>query len=401
MKKFYAALFLVLSLNTLKAQCPVIRGAFINSCSPGPNNEGLNELVLFTTTAQAAVSNYVLSYGAGNPPADNAPTGILSGANATAKNGTGIITAIGGCNIIYVSSPATVIPIGANVVFIPSNFTNNFDVSTFCQLGGVAYVVFIDITAAPSTWIAGGTLANDPGVGVFRYFQVSNGASTCAIGVRAYTSGWGASVDGNFVAWDLVGTATYSNLGCDLITVPVKLLSFSAVGAGKNANIAWLTASETNSKFFELQRSGNGSNFSSIATVAAAGHSSETKKYNFTDADIPSGANYYRLKMTDMDGTVTYSQIVKVISTRNNFVITNAYPKPALAQLSVTWNAPAGGKTTANIYDLTGRMLMSQSLATATGMNYAQLQVSQLPKGQYLLKLMKDGEIVVTQFSKQ
>ena len=399
MKKFYFALAFVLSFNILFAQCPVINGAFVNSCAPTANTEGLNELVAFTTTVSAPVSNYVLSYGTVNPPATNAPSGILSGANAAAKNGTGIITAIGGCSITYVSAPATVIPAGAIVIFIPSNFTNNFDVSSLCQLGGAAYVVYIDINAAPSTWNAAGTLDNTPSAD--RFIQVENGANTCTANVRTYNNGWATDLDGNFVAWNVAGTATYSNLGCNLITLPVKLLSFTAVGAGKNANIVWQTSSEINTRSFELQRSANGSSFSAITTLAAAGHSGEVNKYAFTDADIPSGASYYRLKMTDIDGTVSYSQVAKVVSTRNNFIITNAYPKPAVSQLSVTWNAPSGGTTTANVYDLAGRMIMSKKLTTATGMNYAQLAVSQLPKGQYLLKLMKDGETIVTEFSKQ
>ena len=395
MKKLYAALFLVLPFKMLFAQCPIINGALVNSCL----REGFNEFVVFTTTAQVAVSNYVLYYSDSTPPV-NSPLGILSGANATTKNGTGIITSAGGCTLTYVTSGATVIPTGAIVVFIPSNFTNNFDISPFCTSGNI-YVVLIDITgASPTTWSADGTIDNTPGDD-FRYLQVSNGATTCAANIRSYTQGWETNVHGNFVVWNLAGVATYLNAGCDLITVPVKLLSFTAVGTGNNANIAWQTTNEINSKFFELQRSENGSKFSAIATLPAAGHSSETKKYTFTDVDIPSGANYYRLKMVDLDGTVSYSQVVKVISTGNTFILTNAYPKPALSQLSITWNAPSGGKTTANIYDYAGRMIMSRQFATATGMNYTQLAVSQLPKGQYLLKMMKDGETIVTQFSKQ
>lgn len=396
MKKIYALFFVVFSANALFAQCPVINGAFINSCGA---TEGLNELVVFTTTAQTAASNYVLSYGTVNPPAGNAPSGILSGASARTKNGTGVITSLG-CTVVYVTTGATIIPAGVTVIFIPSNFDNNFNVSPFCNLSLTpVYVVLIDITAAPSTWNSNGTFANSPNAA--RYLQVSNGGSACTIGVRTYTDGWVTNTDGNFVGWNLAGSATYLNSGCDLITVPVKLLSFTAVGAGKNANIAWQTSSEVNTKNFELQRSADGANFSTVFTTAAAGHSSTVKNYAFTDLNIVAGPSYYRLKMVDMDGTVTYSKIARVVTTRNGFIITNVYPTPAASQLSITFNAPRAGKTIANVYDLAGRMLISKQVATAPGMNYYQLPVSQLPTGLYMLKLVNDGETVVSQFTKQ
>ncbi|CAN5444700.1 hypothetical protein BH10BAC3_BH10BAC3_09630 [soil metagenome] len=397
MKKIYALFLLALPFSALHSQigCPIIYGAFINSCG---QTEGLNELVVFNTTTQTAVSNYVLSYGTVNPPAGNSPSGILSGANAIAKNGPGVITSLGGCTLTYVTSPATVIPVAATVVFIPSNFDNNFNISPFCTTGTVS-VVLIDITAAPSTWNSNGTLANSPNAA--RFIQVANGGNACTIGVRTYSDLWDANNDGNFVGWDLTGTATYANLGCDLITVPVKLLSFTAVGAGKNANVAWQTSSEVNTKNFELQRSADGANFSAVFITAAAGHSSTVKNYAFTDLNIVAGPSYYRLKMVDMDGTVTYSKIARVVTTRNGFIITNVYPTPAASQLSITFNAPRAGKTTANVYDLAGRILISKQVATASGMNYYQLPVSQLPIGSYMLKLVNDGETVVSQFTKQ
>lgn len=401
MKKFYAALLCLFSSTMIFAQCPILRGAFVNSCAPGGNDEGLNELIVFKTTVTAQVQNYVLSYGAANPPVGGtpAPTGVLSGANARTANGSGSISHSLGCNVVYVTTPTTSIPANSYVVFIPSNFTNNFDVSSFCQLGASAYVAFIDITATPSKWTTNGVLVNSPGTGVFRYMQIENSTSACAANVRSYTGGWASNADGNFVAWDDAGVATYSNLGCDLITLPVTLHSFNAVGAGKNANITWQTAAEFNSGSFELQRSSDGSSFDAVATIDAAGHSSTLNSYSYTDVNIPA-TSYYRLKIIDKDGKISYSQVVKVSNATGKFVITNTYPKPATSQLTITWNSPAAGKTIASVYDYTGKLLMSQELSTLTGMNNAQLQVSKLPRGQYLLKLSKDNDIKVTRFTK-
>lgn len=392
MKKFYLVLLIALPFTTLHSQCPVINGALVNSCG----TEGINEFVVFSTTTQTAVSNYVLYYGSSTPPATS-PTNVLSGATARTQNGTGAIIP-GSCNVIYVTSPATVIPALSTVVFIPSNFDNTYNIAPLCT-GGTIYVVLLDITVAPNVWNANGTLANSPAAA--RYLQVKNGQTDCTLGIRTYENGWASNADGNFVTWDLTGTATYTNGGCDLVTTPVKLISFSAVAAGKNANIAWQTASEVNAKSFELERSVDGNNFATIYTTAAAGHSSVTKNYAFTDLDLASGASYYRLKMIDADGAISYSKIAKVISTKTGFVITNVYPKPAVSQLGISFNASRSGKTIASVYDFSGRKLMTGQITTNTGMNFYQLQVSNLPKGAYMLKLEKDGETAITNFTRQ
>jgi hypothetical protein len=396
MKKIYSLLFIALPFSTLYAQCPVINAAFVNACGA---NEGLNEFIVFTTTAQAAVSNYVFYYGSVNPPMGT-PTAILAGGNARTQNGTGNIISTGGCIITYVTSGSTVVPFGAKVVFIPSNFDNIFNISLLCTSGTI-YVVPIDITAAPSNWNTNGSLANNPGVATNRYVEIATPIDPCALFVRSYSSGWPSDIDGNFVAWDpLSGLPTYSNVGCDLVTLPVTLVSFSAVAQGKNASVSWQSGSEINTKSFELQRSTDGNKFSTIYTLQT-GHSGSGREYSFMDKSIPQGSNYYRLKITDADGSFAYSKIAKVISSLNGFVITNVYPKPASSQLSITWNAPHAGNTTANVYDFSGRKLVSQQMTTNTGMNYYRLQVGTLPKGAYLLKLEKDGETVVTEFTKQ
>lgn len=397
MKKIYTALLALLPCQMIFAQCPIIRGAVINGCG----TEGLNELVLFTTTVQATAGDYTLYFGSTNPPANITPnpTALLPGSKATTKNGTGTIISLSGCTIVYVTSPATVIPANSAVIFIPSNFTNNFTIPT-CPAGNI-YVVLINIVASPSIWSTTDNFSNDPGAATPRYLQVVNGATNCASEVRSYVSGWTVNAEGNAVAWDETGAAIYASLGCNILPLPVKLVSFTAVGSGNNSNIAWQTAGEVNAKSFELERSSNGTSFTTIASIPATGQSSEAKRYTYIDASIPSGTVYYRLKMIDKDGSITYSPVAKVTNGKNGFALTNLYPKPAVSQLTLTWTASSAGTSIVTVYDLTGKTLFSKQMPTATGMNNTQLPVSKLPKGQYILKLTKDGETAVTQFSKQ
>ena len=68
--------------------------------------------------------------------------------------------------------------------------------------------------------------------------------------------------------------------------LPVVLTDFSATKIGTKAGLTWITSSELNTSFFEVERSNNGSNYAAAGKIAAAGNSNVTKNYAFTDARI-------------------------------------------------------------------------------------------------------------------
>ena len=93
--------------------------------------------------------------------------------------------------------------------------------------------------------------------------------------------------------------------------IPLTLLSFSATAndADRTASLTWNTAEEINTKLFDVERSVDGRIFSSVANVNAYGQGSHFYQSNIR-MTVP--IEYYRLKMIDIDGRFTYSNIVKV-----------------------------------------------------------------------------------------
>ena len=72
-------------------------------------------------------------------------------------------------------------------------------------------------------------------------------------------------------------------------------------------NCAWATASEKNSRDFTVERSRDGQSFEAVGSVTAAGSSSSASVYALRDKQPLAGRSYYRLRQTDLDGTVAYS----------------------------------------------------------------------------------------------
>ena len=209
----------IFSVQEIFSQCPTIDYALINSCATG-STEGVNEFVVFTTSASVAASNYSLNYGT-DPFPESKPLNVLQGANARTKNGTGTITAKNCSSILnFVTSSSTIIPSGSKVVFVPSNFDQDYDFSILCSGVGI-YVVYIDIdvSTTPPNWSSGGTFGNNPGASK-RYLQLTNGTNKCSSNIRNYNSGWTTNADGNFVSWDGTGESTYGNNGCSFSLPP-------------------------------------------------------------------------------------------------------------------------------------------------------------------------------------
>lgn len=146
-----------------------------------------------------------------------------------------------------------------------------------------------------------------------------NGTGT---GVITATLGFaGAQTPGNFVANDnVIATIPVQ------INLPVRLEEFGVRKEQQTAILKWISSEETNTDRFDVQRSGNGKVWTTIATVPAKGNSQTQTIYEATDTDPLPGENLYRLHMIDNDGTSAYSGIRNLTFEFQNVHI---FPNPA------------------------------------------------------------------------
>jgi hypothetical protein len=104
-------------------------------------------------------------------------------------------------------------------------------------------------------------------------------------------------------------------VGTDLTALPVTWQSFTAEKQRTVSLLKWSTASEQNTKDFEVQHSTNTLSWTPLGTLAAAGNSTTTRQYSFTHATPFKGNvyNYYRILQRDLDGKFSYSKIASLI----------------------------------------------------------------------------------------
>lgn len=185
-------------------------------------------------------------------------------------------------------------------------------------------------------------------------------------------------------------------------TVPVTLTSFDAVKNNNDVMLNWVTASEINNDYFEVQRSNDGVNFEKIGQVDGNGSTTSVSSYAFNDknvlADFSSvSAFFYRLKQVDFDGTTEYSKTVRVsnnILTANNIEV---YPNPNNGAFNIM--LPANEQSTVQliIVDRTGRIVEQKMMSLQQGDNLLDLNLS-LSKGIYMILIQQDGISVSKKF---
>jgi len=150
---------------------------------------------------------------------------------------------------------------------------------------------------------------------------------------------------------DKSNSATY---GSDRFTVVIRqkaapvfsLLDFNAVKAAAGAQITWSAKNEGTATRFIVERSSNGGTiFSVLDSVASTGSGT----YSFADKTPPAASDEYRLKITDANGKVTYSNTVTLIfGTTVNTITGNIslYPNPANNLINLSINQ--GGSSPLN-----------------------------------------------------
>ena len=166
-----------------------------------------------------------------------------------------------------------------------------------------------------------------------------------------------------------------------LLPLPVELVSFTAQLRNKQVNLNWVTASEKNSRSFDVERSSNGQTFVAVLTKAAQGNTSARTTYDAVDRQPLPGLSYYRLKQIDNDGTVAYSPVVSVQS--DGLVDISIYPNPTAGKVIISLPAAlAASAPRVRISDLMGRVVQEVSLPTS-----GEVDLGALPVGTYLINV--------------
>ncbi|MGE4289138.1 MAG: T9SS type A sorting domain-containing protein [Salinivirgaceae bacterium] len=175
--------------------------------------------------------------------------------------------------------------------------------------------------------------------------------------------------------------------------LPIELLSFDAKQTTDGITLIWVTATEENNHYFEIQRSADALTFENLATISGAGKSKQELTYTFTDTNPHEGTVYYRLMQVDYNGMFEIFDPVAINYTNKEIFANDPeislYPNPfTTGELTLelkNWNS--NSSTTILLIDVSGTVVFNQ-VFNSLNENHIKLNESnlgKLPKGYYFL----------------
>lgn len=309
-----------------------------------------------------------------------------NGSNYVRTNGTGRLK----MNIN--SSENKIFPVG-NSTYNPVSITNrNAGSDEFSVL--VFDEVYTNGTSGtPSstdhvqrTWDINKTNANT-GSGVDFVFNWSNPDVVGSIITPAlfhYSNGWSqqtgtTSSEPNTLTYTgYTGTFSPFAIAEANAILPLRWLSFTSQKQQGHVLLNWATAAEQNVKDFLVQHSKNGSSWTTIGSIFAAGNNTAETKYSFVHISPEVGNNYYRLLQRDNDGKQSFSKVVSESYTEAAQSIRILGNPVINGELKVQMP----GAATISIFNAAGRLLWQKQLQTGIQV----IPVSTLSKGAYYMK---------------
>ncbi len=185
--------------------------------------------------------------------------------------------------------------------------------------------------------------------------------------------------------------------------LPITVNYLTGRKQGSNHLLNWkLTCNSTPSVTMTLERSSDSRNFSGINTITADAARCN-QPFDHTDANPLKGMNYYRLKMVDAAGKVTYSTTVALLNSVKGFDIISIAPNPVVSNnFRLNIASAQSGKMEFVIFDMQGRLVNRQTLSLIAGYNSMPVNVANLAPGTYTIKgNMADDQSKVIRFVKQ
>jgi len=375
----------------------------------------------------AATPNLVLTASPANAIAGT-PSATSHIKSAVSAATTGLMRV----NNIAVSSAYT-FPVGDGTNYLPVQLTsgntlanNSFSVGVFDGItangapNGTAFTAAQKLKVVDAVWIVNynGTGTPTAPVGVtmrIDWASALEGSSftsnpNALVGIAHYGPAWGTSQQTtannttNFVT--LSGITSFSPFAVGTIDpggapLAIQVGYFNASKGNAVNTLNWSAACNSSQATFEIERSADGKNFTTINAITAS-QARCALPFTYDDANPLAGVNFYRIKIIDVNGKTNYTSTVKVGAQQKDMMLVGVLPNPVsnTAQLNITTSKK--DKVELAIVSLEGKVVYSNTVQVQSGSSIVSIDVSNLAKGAYLIRgVFSDGDASAVKFLKQ
>ena len=173
------------------------------------------------------------------------------------------------------------------------------------------------------------------------------------------------------------------------IILPLNIINFTAIQQGNTVKTSWISKNEVNVNHYELQRSLNGIDFTTINNISALNNGLPSINYESIDKNPLQNNNYYRIKVVYNNLTITYTNTV-LVDMNNASESIAIFPNPVINNsFTLQLNDLPTGTYLMEIYNTLGQSVLSSPIVNQG--RESTTETIKVPfgigKGEYFLKL--------------
>jgi hypothetical protein len=167
--------------------------------------------------------------------------------------------------------------------------------------------------------------------------------------------------------------------GITIGILPARL-EFTAQKQGSSAKLSWKVHYEENVAIYVPEHSTDGRNYTAISSFNRNG----SYLYNFTDIQPANDINFYRIKIVDIDGRISYSEVRVLYFGQINKVL--VFPNPANEMISILlpeeWQ---NHMIRLDIFNQAGQSVINKTINQRS--NLETININNLINGVYYIRL--------------
>lgn len=153
------------------------------------------------------------------------------------------------------------------------------------------------------------------------------------------------------------------------IALPLTLVNFTAEKQDGKVVLRWESMHESNFREYVLERSSNGTSFTTVATIPGKGGTQAAYEYVDQWEQATAAKLYYRLKQVDKDDRFVYSRLLAVSLQGKSGIHFKITPNPAIGNITLSMASDKKTSLTIRVMDNLGRLLLSQRTGIVKGDN--------------------------------
>ncbi len=182
-------------------------------------------------------------------------------------------------------------------------------------------------------------------------------------------------------------------LGSTAFVLPLSIVNFTGIRVSNYNKLNWVIENEANVLHYELERSTNAVNFTTI-NIQKAKNNNSTSLYSFNDVAPMQNKVFYRLRCTDINRQIKYSDIVVISSlqdvSKDFYVIKN----PVADKIDIYAGDIIKGIYNYTIVNNAGQVVQSGTLDIKySGIHTIKLK-AYLPSGIYMVVVRNAANIL-------